>query len=290
MMMPSMDTLSLNSSSLLDASQLSLQQHQQLNPPYSFSNSTQSAQTSKSQLDIESIGTKSATNFATGLSGAPILNVTPTNFKMPTPPGSNTGINQPSLTSTSTTFASTFAPTQPTLNPNPTLPPPFSEHQHNSSIASNVAIAPASNATTSAQLPTTVNPSQFTLPPLPTLPQTSSYFSNPASIPTGTTTTTSNAAAVNLNLLNQSVLPPTTAPNFLQQFSQYPNSSGNTGIGLQNQNQMIQSLVQQTISNHYQQQQQQQYPSFDHDHGHGHSHDHSGHGHSHDHSGHGHSH
>lgn len=73
-----------------------------------------------------------------------------------------------------------------------------------------------------------------------------------------------------------------------------------------NSNQMVQNLVQQTISNHFNNQQQTQPTNFPmpmpsdnnsqahdhpHDHSaHGHSHDHSEHGHSHDHSGHGHSH
>ncbi len=55
----------------------------------------------------------------------------------------------------------------------------------------------------------------------------------------------------------------------------------------QSSNQMIQNLVQQTISNHFSQQQNQSGAFND---AHGHSHDHSAHGHSHDSSDHGHSH
>jgi len=58
----------------------------------------------------------------------------------------------------------------------------------------------------------------------------------------------------------------------------------------QSSNQIIQNLVQQTISNHFNQQQQQSQEVVQHENGHGHSHDHSAHGHSHDHSAHGHSH
>ncbi len=132
-----------------------------------------------------------------------------------------------------------------------------------------------------------------------------------------------------VNTTSASIQPPFS--NFFQPQLSPPSSSSssasttNTTNNTGNPNQMVQSLVQQTISNHFQQQQQQQpindnlgqqqqqysFSSiFDphrtaqdhghshdgnqchsHDHGaHGHSHDHGAHGHSHDHSSHGHSH
>ncbi|CAF0748167.1 unnamed protein product [Brachionus calyciflorus] len=87
---------------------------------------------------------------------------------------------------------------------------------------------------------------------------------------------------------NQQVQPPV---NFLQQFKlletqQNVPAAFNPDLLNSNPNQIVQNLVQQTISNHFQQQQLHNL-----NHGHGHSHDdHSGHGHSHDHGAHGHSH
>jgi hypothetical protein len=177
-------------------------------------------------------------------------------------------------------FASTFA--QP-----PTAVPTFA-----TSFAPPVPQPVAQPVPQPMSLPPPINTAQY----FPTMPQQMGQTSSISEQalqhppPINLFNPSQTQAGISPNQINLQ-MPPAT--NFLQQFKLQENQTTlpafNPDLLNSNPNQIVQNLVQQTISNHFQQLLQQQNLSHD---GHGHLHDH-GHGHSHSEggcTGHGHSH